>query len=320
MNNLVQSLSGTQRNAHAIVFTVDAKFLPYGLFTIDQIAMLYPDAPFDYIIVTQDDLPDHPLIDAHSIRICNLAKDAVGSDFPHTDRISAATYLRFYIARALPVYSRLLYLDSDLYIRRGNFPKLLSSDIGNHPLAGARDPVQFRHPNFHSPDMKGLGLGRFKYLSAGVQLIDTSRYNSMHIGEQAVELAVAKPEKMAVFDQTAINAVLKGGFAELPPIWNWLYGFRTLYFTEIYDPPILHFAGRRKPWNTFGGEIPKRYCDSYRSFFQQHFPKLADTMPAVKPTSENRLTHARYFLNHLNGLRRMVPAMDSFGHDFDIKL
>lgn len=320
MKSLVKTLSGVQKHPHAIVFTVDAKFLPYALFTIDQIARLHPNATFDFVIVTQDKLPDHPLIQTHNIRICNLAKDAVGSDFPHTNRISVATYLRFYIARALSEYDRLLYLDSDLYIKRGNFSKLLSVDIGDHPLAGARDPVQFRHPKLHSPDMKALGLGRFKYLSAGVQLIDTTRYNSLRIGERAIELAVASPEKMTVFDQTAINAVLKGGFAELPPIWNWLYGFRTLYFTEVFDPPILHFAGRRKPWNTFGGEIPARYCNSYRDFFRQYFPDLADAMPFAKPISANRLTHARYLLNHLNGLRHLVPAIDSFEHDFDIKI
>lgn len=320
MKNLVQSISGAQSHQHAVVFTVDKKFLPYCLFTIDQIANLHPDRPFDFVIVTQDNLPDHPMLRTHNIRICNLADDAVGADFPHTDRISVATYLRFYIARALSSYSRLLYLDSDLYIRRGNFAKLLSADMGKHPLAGARDPVQFRHPKRHPSDMKGLGLGPFKYLSAGVQLIDTSRYNSLQIGEAAVKLAVSQPEKMTVYDQTAINAVLRGNFAELPPIWNWLYGFRTIYFTEIYDPPIIHFAGRRKPWNTFNGEIPARYCVAYSEFFKKHFPELTNTLSVAKPISENRLAHMRYLFNHMNGLRRLVPAIDCFKHKFDMKI
>ena len=80
--------------------------------------------------------------------------------------------------------------------------------IGAHPLAGARDPVQFRRPDPICKDMKAMGFGCFRHLSFGGQLIDTTRYNEIHIEKRAEEFATTRPEEMMVYDQSAINAVL----------------------------------------------------------------------------------------------------------------
>lgn len=320
MSTILRSKSGEQVHPHAVVITVDRNYFDYGLFVIDQIATLNPQRAFDFAIVTLDDLPHHALIDRHSVRVCKLDDNGVFADFPHSERISVATYLRFYITRALPEYRRALYLDVDIFVARGDIKKLMEIDMGSHPLAGVRDPAQFRHPKRISHDMQGMGFGQFKYLSAGVQLMDVAQYNEMRIGERAVELAVEQPENMRVFDQTAINAILQGGFAELSPVWNWHYGFRTIYFTEIYNPAVIHFAGRRKAWNTLNGEFPCRYAETMRSFFKEHFPERAASMPACQPVSQRKLAHVRYFLNHLNGLRKLAPAFDQFRGDFDVKL
>lgn len=320
MSDLVQNFTGTQSARHVICVTIDGNYLPYGLFVLDQIAALHP-APrdFDLCIVTTGPLPDHPLTHDLGVRICTLRSDAL-SGFPRNTHIPVATFMRLHCARALVDYDRILYLDCDLFIRRGDFEALLNVDMGPHPVARARDPFQFRHPNRIPKDMKKLGLGAFKYLSAGVQLIDTKRYNELEIGEQALAMGKARPDDLLTLDQSAINAVLQGGFGELPPGWNWLYGFRTIYFTELYDPPILHFAGRRKPWNTLNGEFPERYSAVYRAFFNTHFPELAAAMPPFTPPSKNRKAHLRYLFNHINGLRTLLPAFDQFTHDLDIKL
>ena len=320
MTDLVQSFTGTQTARHVICVTIDGGYLPYGLFVLDQIAALHP-APrsFDLCIVTTGPLPDHPLIDSLGVRICTLRDDAL-SGFPRNTHIPVATFMRLHCARALVDYDRILYLDCDLFIRRGDFEALLAIDMGDHPVAGARDPFQFRHPNRIPKDIKKLGMGPFKYLSAGVQLIDTKRYNDLEIGEKTMALGRARANDLLTLDQTAINAILQGGFAELPPIWNFLYGFRTLYFAELYDPPILHFAGRRKPWNTLNGYFPERYSRAYRAYFDAHFPDLAAKMPPYRGPSTNKREHLRFLLNHINGLRKLVPAFDQFTHDLDVKL
>lgn len=307
------------KHPRAIALTVDRKYLPHALFVIDQIAALHPNRDFDFCILTNDDLPHHALIQTHSIRISKLSEQEILKDFAHSERISVATYLRFFVARQFPEYERILYLDSDLFIRRGDFSRLLRADIGPHAIAAARDPAQFRHPGRLSRDMRALKLPYFPYASAGVLLIDTARFAEEKISERALELALARPQDMELFDQTALNATLLGNFAELPAGWNWLYGFRTLYFTELYDPPILHFAGRRKPWNTGDGQFPVRYGKAYRDFYQRHFPDLVQTLPTSQGPSNNKLAHIRVLFNHMNGLRRLVPAFDAFDGDFDIR-
>lgn len=304
----------------AVVFTVDKKFLPHALFVANQIARLHPARDFDFGIMTMDDLGSHPLIDDLEVKVVRLQEGQVLRSFPHSERISVATYLRFLVPDAFPNYRRILYLDSDLYVRRGDFARLLRADIGDHAIAAARDPVQFRRPHRISKDMKRLNLGDFLYLSAGVLLIDTTRFREKGIAQKALSLVADHPNDMLLFDQTALNAVVQGDFAELPPGWNWLYGFRTLYFTELYDPPILHFAGKRKPWNTFGGEFPVRFGREYAAFLGRHFPEAAREMKALAPPSCNRLAHLRYLINHINGLRRLVPALDEFVGDFDIRI
>ena len=305
----------------AVFLTIDSNYLAFALFTIDQIARSHPHRDFDFCILTTSDLAPHPLIDRYAVRICKLDAASITLDFPSSDLIPIAAYLRFYAARALcDDYRRILYLDADLFLRRGDLSRLMDIDLGDHPLAGARDPVQFRRANHVPKDMKSMGFGYFRYLSAGVQLIDTKRYNDLRIGERAVEIAVDRPAQMMAYDQTAINAVLQGGFAELPPVWNWLYGFRTIYYTELFNPAILHFAGRRKPWNHLNGEFPAQYANAYRAFFRDHFPERMAAMPPSGAPSAVRLRHLRYFLAHINGLRHFVPAMDRFRDDFDIRL
>ncbi|MDO9526078.1 MAG: glycosyltransferase [Gemmobacter sp.] len=309
------------RFSRAIILTVDRTYLPYALFVIGQIAALHPKRDFDFCIVTTDDLPHHPLIDLHDVRIVRAGLDSVVRAFSVGDRIPVATYFRLFLAGALGGdYARILYLDADIYIRRGDFARLLGAPMGAHPVAGARDPVQFRHKGYVSADMKGLGLGHFPYLSSGVQLIDTARYNALQIGPRAIALATQSPDKMKVLDQTAINAVLQGDFAELPPGWNWLYGFRTIYFTELYDPPILHFAGWRKPWSHLNGEFPERYSRDYRAFFAEHFPDQHAKMPPFTPHGAARLRHLRFFLKHIAGMGVTFAAMEQFKDDFDIKI
>lgn len=288
----MSSKANPARSDCAVVLTVDAKFLPYGLFLIDQIARTIPERQFDLCILTTAAALSHPLIQEHGVRVVSLPPNVMQADFPHSDRISIATYLRFYIASQLgDDYRRVLYLDSDIYFRRGDLDRLLRADIGTKPLAGARDPIQFRRPKFVHRDMKQLGFDRFPYLSAGVQLIDTAQFRAQRIAEQAVELASSRPNDMLVYDQTALNGVLQGNFAELPPVWNWLYGFRTMFLTELYDPPFLHFAGRRKPWGPINGQIPARYIEAYQSFFRQHFPQLVDTVPPPVAPSQSKAAH-----------------------------
>lgn len=307
--------------ANTIVLTADNNYVPYALFFIDQIANAHPDRDFDFCLLTQDDIAPHPLIDQHCIRICKFNNLAIAEKLPSLENIPIATFFRIFAPGSLGNdYRRILYLDCDMFYLRGDLSKLLNIDMGRHALAGARDPIQFRRKNYVPKDMRGLGLGYFKYISAGLLVIDTALFNTREIGNAVMNLVLEKPEKMAVLDQTALNAILQGDWAELPPTWNWLYNFRTIYYTELFDPAILHFVGRRKPWKHLNGEYPAKYSNAYRAFFKENFPSMYEAMPPCAKPSSIKLGHLRYFIKHIIDLPRFVPQMDRFENDFDIKL
>ncbi|WP_456386181.1 glycosyltransferase family 8 protein [Profundibacter sp.] len=307
--------------ANSIVLASSREFAPYALFLIDQIANAHPERDFDFCLLTQADIPPHPLIDKHGIRICKIIKLVGAEKLPELEHISIATFFRVLAPAVLgDDYRRLLYMDCDMFYRRGDLSKLLNIDIGDHALAGVLDPIQIRHKNRISKDIRALGLGYFKYINTGLMLFDTARFNARGYGDAIMNMVLEQPEKMALLDQTALNAVLKGNWAELPTIWNWLYNFRSIYYTELYDPAILHFVGRRKAWNHLNGEYPEKYSKAYRTFFKIHFPDMYDAMPACAKPSTIKRGHLRYFIKHIIDMRRFLPHMDQFKHDFDIKL
>lgn len=304
----------------AIVLTADNNYVPYALFLIDQIATAHPDRDFDFCLVTQDNITPHPLIEKHSIRVCKITKLEAEDHLPALDHIPIATFLRIFTPGILgDDYRRLLYLDGDMFYLRGNLSDLLDVDMGDHAVAAVMDPVQYRHMDYTPKDIRTLGLGHFKYFNSGLQVYDTARFNKNGHADAAVKLVKENPGKILLLDQTALNAVLKGNWAELSIVWNWIYGFRTIYYAELYNPAILHFTGRRKPWNHLNGEYPAKYSEAYRAFFKKNYPDLHAAMPpCAKPSSVKR-GHLRYFLTHIIGLRHFVPNVDRFENDFDIK-
>jgi len=309
-------------HANTIVMAADQNFVPYALFFIDQIAQAHPDRDFDFCLLTQDDIAPHPLIEAHDVRICKFTHIGIEAKLPAQGHISIAAFLRIFAPEFLAAdYARMLYLDCDMFYLRGDLSKLLSIDMGDHAVAACRDPIQFRR-NHHTPkDMAALGLGYFRFLNSGLLLIDTARFNAQGLGQKMSDLILklAGGEK-TYLDQSIINATLKGDWAELPLVWNWHYNFRTIYYTELFNPAILHFVGRRKAWNHLNGEYPAKYSDAYRAFFKLHFPDLFKAMPPCAPPSSNLRGHLRYFIKHITDLRRFVPKMDRFKHDYDINL
>jgi len=309
-------------HANTIVLAADQNFVPYALFFIDQIAAAHPKRDFDFCLLTQDDIAPHPLIDQHGIRICKFTHIELAEKLPAQGHISIAAFLRIFAPEFLAAdYARMLYLDCDMFYLRGDLSQLITADIGDHAVAACRVPIQFRRNHFTPKDMRDLGFDYFRVLNSGLMLIDTARFNAAGLGDQMSDLILELAGGDKVYlDQSIINAVLKGGWAELPPIWNWNYNFRTVYFTELFNPAILHFVGRRKAWNHLNGEYPAKYSDAYRAFFKVHFPDLFAAMPPCARPSSNKRGHLRYFLKHITDLRRFVPKMDRFDHDFDIKL
>ena len=303
-----------------VLLAADEGYFPYAMFCADTIHKLHPVRDFDICIVNAGPLPNHPLVEEIGVRLLDVDMSGIEEALPTGERISVAAYLRFLVVEPLAAdYRRILYMDCDTLQLRGNLSELLEADIGNHALAAVRDDAQLRKDRV-TDDMAGLGLGRFKYLNSGLLLMDVARFNAARIGARALDLALEQPEKMLLHDQSALNGVLQGDWAELPLVWNFQFWRKTLYFAVHFQPAILHFITSQKPWSSRHGIFPHWILQRYRDFFALHFPQECDRMQGLPAPADRIGTHVFLLLEHAWNFRRFMPNTRRFKDDWDIKL
>jgi lipopolysaccharide biosynthesis glycosyltransferase len=148
---------------------------------------------------------------------------------------------------------RVIYIDADVAIRQP-LDQLWDRSLDGCAVAAVRDPVT---PWAAAPE--GLPWSELDLapetpcLNTGVLVIDTARWRSQQISEQALELL--ERHRFLNADQCAINAVLAGHWAPVGPRWNlqaghltgdrslaWLTESRDALATAIEEPAIVHFT------------------------------------------------------------------------------
>jgi lipopolysaccharide biosynthesis glycosyltransferase len=150
-------------------------------------------------------------------------------------------------------------------------------------------------PNFGVPFQKevatklGFPIER-PYFNAGIMVIDISRWKNEKIADRTIEFLQSNPEKLTYAEQCALNYVIAGDFAHLPPKWNLTRSpweikadqqILHIAFEEMdaarKNPSLIHFVGPSKPWH-FANKNPwkKDYCAIRQRF---HFsPYIADDL------------------------------------------
>lgn len=179
----------------------------------------------------------------------------------------------FWASYLPPSVRRVLFVDGDTLIRESVRP-LWEHDLGDSALAACRD---LSSPAIASPmgvtAWRELGLdGRLPYFNSGVMLIDRERWVREKVESAAVEYLDRYAEQVIYYDQSALNAVLAGGWTELSLRWNylvnqevpirnnWSHAYAYVDAADLdrsrADPAIVHFAGPFKPWKWEGRELP----------------------------------------------------------------
>lgn len=304
----------------AVFLAVDRAFYPFALFVADQIRRKSATVDFDICILSAEDLPPHPLWDLRDLRVCAVQTEDLARKLPTDARITFSAYLRIMAPRLLAAdYDRLLYLDADVFYRRGDLSRLLSLDLGDHALAAVRDMNQLRKPARVPNDFKPFGLGHARYFNSGMMLIDVPRWNAARIGERALHLAATQADRVLQHDQTALNVTLQGDWAELPLIWNFLFSHQTAYFAAMFDVCFFHFVGRRKPFKGSYGGFPHHITQEYRDFFAAHFPEYLDRVQGPLDIDREWPKHALSLAFHLLNVRRFLRNTDWPRSDFDLR-
>ena len=189
-------------------------------------------------------------------------------DLQELAHISIATYYRLLIPVLLPKsVSKVIYLDCDIIVRK-SIQELWVTNIDKYAIAAVQHMT-----NRTLEDTKRLKYPlKYGYFNAGVLLININYWRTNSISEKFLNYLSDNLNDIKYHDQDALNAVLFNKCLKLSCKWNMLPAFFTKgvlnvndyengliinnYYNykfelniEPYDPTIIHFASKIKPWD-----------------------------------------------------------------------
>lgn len=159
-------------------------------------------------------------------------------------RWSMATLARLYMdALVPPGIDRLLYVDADT-LAVSPVDELFQMDMAAKPLA-AVDDYLMAFPDKIGRRQAKLGLRpASRYFNAGILLFDWRKCLEQGTLKLAKDTFEARPEFFDAHDQDVLNIAFEDNWLALDPRWNTQTGI--VPFVE--RPAIVHFTGRKKPW------------------------------------------------------------------------
>ena len=316
-------MSGQGTPDGAVVFACDAAYAPYALFAAHQIAALAGPAQtrgFAIVMAAAESISVPPGLAADGIEVVDAAPERFDGLILDARR-SPAVYLRLALPELLVGrFRRILYLDADVFVQGGNFAGLLAADLGGLPLAAVRDNIQWRRPGRRAPVFGRLGLAPAPYFNSGALLIDVAAFRKAELLERCLDLARGAGRDLPGHDQDLLNAVLKGGWAELSPVWNWQYTRASALFEPLTDVHVIHFIGLKKPWSTRKAGYPPRFREAYRAFFETHLPGAAPPEPDPPGPLADPAYLRRMLQRHYLAAGPMASYMAKFAHPLDVRL
>ncbi|ARJ68371.1 glycosyltransferase family 8 protein [Paracoccus contaminans] len=252
-----------QRADHAVIVACDGGYLPFAGVLARQLAAV-PDRGFDVLIGSPQPLDLPPEWMAAGIGHVAVRDDRLEASLPLDARRSLATYMEVFLARALKGrWRRILVLDSDILLDRGDPGRLLAGNMRGRAVAAVRDNRQWRNPAKRTPDQIRQKRAAAPYFNAGVVMIDTDAWAAQDLPERCAGFARRHLAGLGR-DQALVNGVLDGEWTEISPLWNWQFTWASAHLTAMADPCLIHFIGPEKPWLArSAGIVPMRYRAPY---------------------------------------------------------
>lgn len=186
-----------------------------------------------------------------TVRHCALeaepATRALIESLPGTRSFPPVVYARLLLDRLLPAeVERVLYLDSDLYVR-APVERLLEMELGGKSLAAAPEPG--RHHLVAGDDMR-TRTGPFDiadpYFNSGVLVIDRAAWGRADLPGYLAGLKASGELGRLYHDQDVLNLRFRDDWLMLDPRWNLTKPHPAL---RALDPFIVHYTTGMKPWN-----------------------------------------------------------------------
>ena len=224
------------------------------------------------IYLLHEKLPDgvadkfQAFVEASGHRFQSVALDSSSlSHLPVDKHASLANYYRLLLPELLPPdMERVLYLDSDLIVRR-------SLSILWQQLTSPKGLAAVRCFNYERRNERRWDFPEHRtYFNSGVLLIDLQAWRAGEISNQVIARIQQQPEGMELWDQDGLNLVFADSWRELPLEWNVQHGIfldprlGVRFANLAKDPAIVHFAGAEKPWHS---GVTHPYLTEFRTFY-----------------------------------------------------
>jgi len=175
------------------------------------------------------------------------------NNFKISYHFSHVIYYRISIPELLETsVKKAIYLDCDLIVK-DDISNLWNINISDYFIAAAENPKFKRYADLKMPINS-------KYFNSGVMLINLEKWRQCNISDQVLKFIKNNLDKIVLWDQDALNAILYNKWKELPPKWNQQTimfeidvsetNFTKEEFTEaIENPSIIHYTTSSKPWH-----------------------------------------------------------------------
>ena len=311
-------LADTRKNA--VLQVCDAGFLPFTLHLMNQIMHFCPNRTFDPVIASEDDLALPQWARDAGILFHRMGIGDLPPDLPVGPFVRATFYRIKAPDQLASRYRRNLYPDGDVLMEGGDPGRLLNVGLGDNPIAAA--PARLVHKKLHgrAPEFTIPGLPALPCFNSRVMLIDTDAYLRERMFDRCIEVIHTKRGTILLADQSVCNIVLRGRFAVLSPVWNWMTSREHPFATRRIPVRFRHFCSKFKLWNdaeAFG----IRFRESYASFCRNHMTKALSLLSPGKPP--RILPLERLFtdvMTYLRARRNISAGFATFRDDWDVKL
>lgn len=206
--------------------------------------------------------------------------------FKANNHVSVETFYRLFVQTIFKNYKKILYLDSDLIIKR-DIADLYNIDIGNNLIGAAPDADWMSQYNGAIPSVRSycnkiLKLDNpFTYFQAGVMIFNIEEMNKTFTETELADFGSSR-EFMYV-DQDVLNSKCQGRVYLFDIAWNVMTScggqrtknidlFAPRHIAQQYSkarekPYIIHYAGYLKPWNNPSEDFAEEFWECVRGCF-----------------------------------------------------
>ncbi len=276
-----------------VFFACDDNFVKYTLVTIRS---LLENSNKDYhynIYILNTNIQKE--MEEHSFELVNEYNNAslefidvkpfldkIGDKLHTRDYYSKTTYFRLFIAEMFPEFDKVIYLDSDMIVKK-DISKLYNIDIKNNLVGVAHEEAMIQTKAYGDYVEKNLGLDRNNYFNAGMLVINSKLWREEVVLEQFIDLLSLYTCKVTQ-DEDYLNIICQNRCYWVGDEWN----------VEIYENikipddkvGIYHYIMWSKPWH-FKNVRYEEYFWKYASM-NKDYNSILDVLNSYTEEERNR--------------------------------